>query len=187
MSKPAAAALRARFIGWQCRLRQLAVREAGGKPSAGMRPQVLSSAGQELAAAITVLVVPNNPGDSTRLFQYQVLRTQDPLERYDKALAVLAGGYFQQPREFSDVMTALFAASSTLADTLRRLGRCRLHFEQHGHAYRLPCKVQELAPDHALYQSTYWHNRLYNARLPADVRVLTFKPVWSRAAFQAEE
>ncbi len=32
----AQAALRDHFLGWQCRLRQLAVREAGGRPSSGI-------------------------------------------------------------------------------------------------------------------------------------------------------
>jgi len=32
--------LRDQFVGWQCRLRQLAVRQDGGRPSAGMKPRV---------------------------------------------------------------------------------------------------------------------------------------------------
>ena len=185
--EPAATALRDRFIGWQCRLRQMAVREAGGRPSAGMRPQVMSPAGEELAAAITVLIVPADPGDSIKLFRYQVLRTEDPVERYDKALEILAANYFQHPREFSDVMTALFAAQSGLADRLLDLGRCRLVFEQHSHAYRVPCVVLRFAEDDGPFQATFWHNRLYNPNLPAGVRVLGFKPDWSHASFHGPE
>ena len=181
--EPAAAALRDRFIGWQCRLRQMAVREAGGKPSAGMRPQVLSPAGEELTAAITVLIVPADPGDSLKLFRYQVLRTEDPAERYDNALELLAANYFQHPREFGDVMTALFAAKSELADELLNLGRCRLVFEQYNHAFRVPCTVAQFAEDDEHFQATFWHNRLYNPNLPAGVRVLGFTPDWSHASF----
>ena len=181
--EPAAAALRDRFIGWQCRLRQLAVREAGGKPSSGMRPQVLSPVDDELAAAITVLIVPANRRDSVQLFKYQVLRTEDPAERYDQALELLAANYFQRPREFSDVMTALFAADSRLADELLKLGRCRLNFEQYTQSYRLPCGVVQFAEDDEHFQATFWHNRLYNPNLPAGVRVLGFEPDWSHASF----
>jgi hypothetical protein len=184
---PAAVALRDRFIGWQCRLRQLAVRESAGRPSPGMCPRVLSAAGEELAAAMTVLIVPNDPAESTKLFQYQVLRTQDPVERYDKAQETLAAGYFQHPREFSDVMTALFAAQSGLADVLRNLGQCRLVFEQHRHNYRVPCGVLEYAEGDQPFQATYWHNRLYNSNLPAVVHVLGFQPDWSHASFQMLE
>ncbi|HLB79491.1 MAG TPA: hypothetical protein VJJ77_03235, partial [Dongiaceae bacterium] len=59
--EPVAAALRDEFIGWQCRLRQLAVREAGGRPSAGMRPRVTTAAGEEVAAGIVVLIVHRDP------------------------------------------------------------------------------------------------------------------------------
>jgi hypothetical protein len=181
--EPAAAALRDRFIGWQCRLRQTAVRQAGGKPSAGMRPQVLSPTDEALAAAITVLIVPAEPTESVKLFRYQVLRTEDPAERYDQALELLAANYFQHPREFSDVMTALFAAKSELADELLKLGRCRLVFEQYNQSYRVPCSVVQFAEDDEQFQATFWHNRLYNPNLPAGVRVLGFKPDWSHASF----
>ena len=180
--EPVAAALRDRFIGWQCRLRQMAVREAGGKPSAGMRPRVLSPAGEALAPAITVLIVPVDPGDSIKLFRYQVLRTEDPAERYDKALELLAANYFQRPREFSDVMTALFAAESRLADELLTLGRCLLDFAQYDQVFRVPCAVVRFAGDDEQFQATFWHNRLYNPRLPAGVRVLGFRPDWSQAS-----
>jgi hypothetical protein len=36
----AEAALRDHFLGWQCRIRQYAVRHGGGRPSSGMRPSV---------------------------------------------------------------------------------------------------------------------------------------------------
>ena len=182
--QPLAAALRDQFMGWQCRLRQLAVREAGGKPTTGMRPQLLSPGDEPLAAAITVLIVPTDPGESIKLFQYQVLRTEDPIERYDQALEFLAASYFQRPREFSDEMTALFAHDSTLADDLLRLGQCRLLFEQYAHCYRVPCSVAEFPAEDERYQATYWHNRLFNPNLPAGVRVLGFKPAWAHASFQ---
>ena len=182
--QPAADALRDQFMGWQCRLRQLAVREAGGRPSSGMQPQVLSPDDDVLATTVTVLIIPAEPAETTKLFQYQVLRTEDPIERYDKALEYLAGSHFQRPREFSDQMTALFAHDSGLADALLQLGQCRLVFEQYTQRYRLPCSVAEFTASDARYQATYWHNRLYNPNLPALVRVLGFSPEWAHAEFQ---
>src|SRR5215468_7603593 len=93
---PAAAALREEFIAWQCRLRQLAVRQAGGRPSAGMRPRILAPGGEEIVDAATVLVVRRDPQASTAQFRFQVLKTQDPAERYEKALEMLAADYFQR-------------------------------------------------------------------------------------------
>jgi hypothetical protein len=184
--EPAAQALRDEFLGWQCRIRQLAVREEGGRPNAGMRPRVVDVEGREIVPAITVLIVPEEPWDSARLFRHQYLKTQDPVERYDKALEITAASYFQHPRDFSDVMTALFGAESDLADSLLRLGRCVLEFAQYSQAYRVPCAIDELPQDDGFYQATYWHNSLYNPGIPAGARVLAFTPDWSRAGAQAE-
>ena len=152
-----------------------------------MQPRVLSPSGGELAAAITVLIVPADPDDSIKLFRYQVLRTEDPAERHDRVLELLASEYFQQPRDFSDVMTALFAAKSWLADELLSLGRCRLVFEQDDEAYRVPCAVVKFREDELQFQATFWHNRLYNPTLPPGVRVLGFKPDWRHASFGRSE
>ena len=45
LTDAAAQQLRDDFLGWQCRLRQLSARQAGGRPLDGMRPKVLSPAG----------------------------------------------------------------------------------------------------------------------------------------------
>jgi hypothetical protein len=184
--EPAAQALRDEFLGWQCRIRQLAVRESGGRPSPGMRPRVATADGEEIAPGVIILIVHEEPWESAQLFRHQYLKTQDPVERYGKALEITAASYFQHPRQFSDVMTALFAADSGLADRLLRQGRCVLDFTQFSQSYRIPCAVEELAPDDGFYQATYWHNSLYNPNLPAGVRVLAFTPDWSRASGQSE-
>jgi len=186
--EPAAAALRDAFIGWQCRLRQLAVRQEGGRPSAGMRPRVLSPAGDELAAGIVVLIVPAEPEETIKLFRHQVLKTLDPAERWEKALEILAARYFQRPREFSDRLTALFPGGSALVDRLLAFGACRLEFAQYAQGYRLPCRVRALAEVDAFYQATYWHNRLFNPNPPPGARVLAFAPDWVHAAgYRVEE
>jgi len=180
--EPAAAALRDEFIGWQCRLRQLAVRDYAGRPTSGMRPRVTTQGGEEIASAITVLIVPRDPENSTRRFRYEVLKTHDPIERYDKALQILASNYFQRPREFSDVMTALFGPGLPLVDRLLTEGRCVLEFSQFSKGYRIPCAIDELVENDQFYQATYWHNRLYNPNIPAGIRVLAFAPDWPHAS-----
>jgi hypothetical protein len=180
--EPAAQALRDEFIGWQCRLRQLSVREGLGRPTSGMRPRVATLEGVELASAITVLLVRQEPDESTKQFRFQVQKTQDPVERYDKALEILSAWYYQRPREFSDVMTGLFGPGSALADRLLLHRRCELEFIEYGRGYRVRCSVLELAEDDAYFQATYWHNRLFNANMPAGVRVLSFTPDWTHSA-----
>jgi hypothetical protein len=180
--EPAAAALRDEFIGWQCRLRQLSARQAGGRPSAGMRPRLLTPQGDVIAAGITVLIVEQNPQESTALFRFQYLKTQDPIERYDKILEILAGSHFQQPRNFGDVLTALFGPASETVATLLNQGRCVLEFSEYAQVYRLPCRPAALSDHDDLYQATYWHNRMFNPNMPPGVRILAFTPDWPHAA-----
>ena len=182
LTGPAAAALRAEFVGWQGRLRQLAARQDGGRPSAGMRPRVTTLGGEELAAGVVTLLSETEPETSTQLFRYQYQQTQDPNERYDKVLEILQGSYFQEPARFADVLTALFGPGSALAGRLQELGGCVLEFEQYTQAYRIPCTVVRLPAAHPRHQATYWHNRLFNPNLPAAVEVLAFTPDWAHAS-----
>ena len=178
LTQQAAQALRKEFIGWQCRLRQLAARQGGGRPTSGMRPRLLSPAGEEIAPAITVLLNEQEPDHSISQFRFQYQRTQDPIERYEKVLETLSGSHFQQPATFTDVMTALFGPGSDIAAGLLNHGRCILEFEQFTQAYRLVCAVRELQEKHPLHQATYWHNRMFNPNMPADIRILAFTPDW---------
>ena len=91
-------ALRDHFLGWQCRIRQIAMRQDGGRPSPGMRPRVLTTAGRELSPALTVLIVPKEPEESTAFFRFQVQKSRDPRDIYERGLAFLQADYFQQPK-----------------------------------------------------------------------------------------
>ncbi len=177
----AQAALRDRFLGWQCRLRQMAVRQAGGRPTSGMRPEVRLAEADTPLGAITTLIVRREPREATAQFRHLVRKTQDPAERYDAALKTLAAAYYQRPQEFSDELTALFGPAPGLADQLLAAGRCVLDFEQYSQRYRLPCAARNLAEDEPAFQAPYWHNALFNPALPGGLRVLGFQPDWARA------
>lgn len=174
-------ASRDHFIGWQCRIRQLAVRRNSGQPMAGMRPRVLDTDGNELSFGITTLLMKEAPALSTDAFRHAFKRTQDPRERHAKALEMLAGAYFQKPREFIDELTALFARESLLAERLVVLGRCVLEFSEFSQGHLIPCRVEDLASDCLAYQATYWHNSLFNPAIPPNPRILVFVPIWSEA------
>lgn len=99
-TQSASKALCREFVGWQCRLRQLAARQDGARPSSGMRPRVVNVAGDELSPGIVTLIVESEPQTSTELFRYEYLKTQDPNERFDKMLEILQSSYFQEPARF---------------------------------------------------------------------------------------
>lgn len=181
LTRAAALSLRAEFLGWQCRLRQLAAREAGGRPSTGMCPRITTKDGAEVAAAITVLITESEPEVTTHQLRFQYEKTQDPNERFDKAVEFLQGRYFQEPTRFSDVMTALFGPDSIVARRLVEAEQCTLGFAQYGQGYTIPCKVSRLQTTDPRYQATFWHNRLFNQRVVPGAEVLAFTPKWTHS------
>lgn len=181
----AAAQLREEFLHWQCRLRQMAMREGSGRPSAGMRPLIFSASGEQLAGSTVVLLHKLDPEESTAFFRHQVLKTQDPVERWEKATEHMAAGYFQRFRDFDDTLTGLFGPAAGLVDQLLALDKVYLEFAEFSQRFRLLCHVRELSEHDSLYQATYWHNRMFNPNIPAGVRVVTFAPDWSRSSGEA--
>ena len=171
----------AHFLGWQCRLRQHAVRKGDGRPTLGMRPEVTVAGDAAPLGQITVLIVKQLPQESTAQFRHMVRKTHDPALRLESALKTLQATYYQYPREFSDVITALFGPGSQAADRLTHTGHCRLDFEQYSQRYSIPCQVRRLAETEPAYQATYWHNSLFNPHLPSGVSVLAFAPDWAHA------
>jgi len=178
---PAGQSLRDEFLAWQCRIRQIAMRQDGGRPSPGMRPRLLDQAGRDLVPALTVLMIPRDPSESTAFFRFQVMKHADPRELYERALGFLQADYFQQPASFSDQLLAILPEGSKVAAALVADGRCILAFEQFSQAYRLPCAVSALQPGDAARDAAIWHNRLFNPALPETVHVVAFQPDWTSA------
>jgi hypothetical protein len=182
--KPNARELRDQFLAWQCRIRQIAMREHGGRPSPGMRPRLLDRAGLELAPALTVLLLPLDPAESTAFFRFQVMRSVDPRDVYERALGYLQADYFQRPESFSDRLLAVLPENAEVAATLMAEPACRLDFEQFSQSFRLPCAALALRGDDPARQAAIWHNRLFNPALPETVHVVAFQPDWASASAQ---
>ena len=178
----AAATLRAEFIAWQCRLRRHAMREAGGRPSPGMRPAALDASDRPIAEAVTVLLARHDSAAVARLLEFQFKRTHDPLDRYEKAVTFLSAEYYQRPGNFTGVLTALFGGGTNMLPRLLESRRCVLAFHQFTHGFRLPCDVALQSPEDPLFQFTYWHNALFNPNLPPDAVVVGFTPDWVYAS-----
>ena len=175
-----ALATKTSFIGWQCRLRQHAVRRGDGRPSAGMRPQVTLADGRALGNVTTVMVK-RDPADVIARFRHIYNTTRAPLERYEAAISTLQAVYYQHPDEFADCLTALFDCASRTAQALLDAGSCTLDFEQSRQRFRFQGRARSLAEDDPAFQSTYWHNALFNPRLAGGVQVLSFVPDWATA------
>jgi len=181
MSKSKDNKLQRSFLTWQCNIRQIAMREDGGRPSSGMCPRVLDDNGSELAPELTVLLAPKESKECTAFLRFQVMKSADPRETYEKALHYLQADYYQDPKSFSDRLLATLPADAPLANAVLAAKRCVLDFAQGRYTYRLPCKVKRLDADDADRDAAIWHNRVFNRTLPETVQVLAFKPDWKMA------
>ncbi|MFA9461207.1 hypothetical protein [Thiohalorhabdus methylotrophus] len=173
-------AIEQEFLKWQCRIRQHAVRENGGRPEEGMQPWVTLADHEEPVTRIITLLIKKQPQDDNARLQFINKKTIDPQERYKKGLEHLQEWFYQYPDEFSDRLTALFGPESELAARLRQDRQCILHFADRHRKYRFPCKVTALKPEDPAFEATYWHNALFNPEMPAGVQVLAFDPYWNR-------
>ena len=152
------------------------MREMGGRPSPGMGAGIHSIKGGEEQARIQFLIVKQEPQATTAEIRHIVRKTPDPAEWVKNGLRILAERHYQDNFNFSNCLTALFSLDSSVAEALKEAGRCHLKFKQDSIEFAFDFDVEELNDDDVFYQSTYWHNHLFNPTLPGKVRVLAFKP-----------
>lgn len=174
--------LRDAFLKWQCRVRQMAMRENMGRPDDGVMPEVIL-AGKTEPMGHLITVMSKLPAYSkTPEIMHMVKRTNDPAQRREKALQLFSETYYQKAREFSDILTATFPPASEGASEIRRAGGCTLTFSAYNQRFDLHCKVWRLAQKNPLYQATWWHNQLFNPVLPGDAVILGFEPDWNASS-----
>ena len=170
------------FLGWQCRIRQYAMRNDEGRPTAGMQPGVFLEDGKEVVSAVTLLLVPDLLQDSILQFRFMALKTQDPQERYKKAVQLLSASFYQNVENFSGLMTGVFSRSSETVNRLKKNQRCVLEFDFQQQKFRVPVGIKVLLKKNPKYEFTYWHNFLFNPHLSPDVTVLGFEPDWTNSS-----
>ncbi|MEL7153799.1 MAG: hypothetical protein AAFN51_08440 [Pseudomonadota bacterium] len=173
--------LRDAFLRWQCRVRQMMMRDKMGRPDGEIMP-ALTLPGEVEPMGHIITVLSKGPAHSkTPEMRHMAQRTNDPASTREAALKFFSEFYYQKASEFSDILTATFPPDSEGAATIRRADRCTLTFDAYNQRYDLDCKVWKLADKNPLWQSTFWHNALFNPSLPADTVILGFEPDWSKS------
>lgn len=174
------AAFRDAFVRWQCRIRQIAIRTDEGRPSAGMMPE-LAVGGEGVLGHIVTVMCKRLEFAVTMELRHMARSTNDAAAARSSALKFLGERYYQQPHEFSDMLTATFAQGSQGARRILDSGSCTLRFEQFSQRYDLEVQAKALGQGDALREATFWHNALFNPNLSADCIVVGFTPDWSRS------
>ncbi len=170
------------FAGWQCRLRQQAIRKDDGRPSSGMQAELYVKVSDKDLGPLNTVMVQRDSEELTSEFRHIVRKTFDPNIRQQTAIKLLGSAYYQYPKDFDEQLTATFLQDSELAGLLVELKECDLVFRQYQQSFRLHCAIAELDESDSAYQATYWHNSMFNATMPAYVRVLGFIPDWEASS-----
>ncbi|HFQ14712.1 MAG TPA: hypothetical protein ENK41_00030 [Rhodobacteraceae bacterium] len=181
--------LRRKFLKWQCRARQMMMRDNGGRPDASVMPELIlpgagapmGGAGAPMGRIITILN--KRPGNRViSELTHMARRTHDPAQIRARAIQFFSASYYQQPESFSDILTATFPPGSPGAAAICAAGTCRLVFDAWSQLFDLSCEVRELPDSDPLHIATMAHNRLFNMALSARSPVLSFAPVWGRCS-----
>ena len=180
-SIPSERASRESFLGWQCRARRSAMRQAGGRPNGAVVPR-LRFAGEDDTGQPVVTVLCRRPERSvTPELRHMAKRTQDPAERREHAVRFFAAGFFSSWRDFSDTLTASFGPGSPTALRIAEAGECRLEFDAFAHRFGLECRAGRLGREHPFWAATWWHNQLFNPALHPQAEIIGFEPDWRRS------
>lgn len=178
--------LRDTFLKWQCRVRQMTMRDTDGRPDAGFMPDVFLP-GQDESLGSIITVMSKAPSYSvTAELEFMARKTNDPAQIRDQALRYFSATYYQKHKEFSDILSATFSPGSAGAAKIRAAENCTLRFEQYSQVFVLRCKVWRLAPHNPLYAATMAHNRLFNPLLHPETEVLGFEPNWEKSRSDPE-
>jgi len=90
------------------------------------------------------LLVPDLLQDSIRQFRFMALKTQDPQERYKKAIQLLSSTFYQNVENFSGLMTGVFSMNSETVNRLTKNQRCVLEFDFQQQKFRVPAGIKVL-------------------------------------------
>ena len=174
--------LRDAFLRWQCRVRQISMRENFGRPDDAIKPRLtLNTDSEPIGDIITVLS--RTPSYSkTPEIRHMVQSIFDPSQRREKAIQFFSEIYYQKFLQFSDTLTAAFSPNSPVAEAICTAKASSLTFENYGQRFDLDCTVSTLTKNNPLFQATWWHNKLFNPHLLPDTVILSFEPDWSRSS-----
>ena len=178
--------LRNGFLKWQCRVRQIAMRELDGRPDDAITPS-LTLAGETEPMGHIITVLNKAPAYSvTPEMKHMFAKTNDPAQVREAAITFLSAAYYQKHKEFSDLLCATFPPDSPGAAKIREAGSCTLRFDAYNQQFDLQCKVWRLAPHNPAHQATVAHNMLFNPAFAADSIVLGFEPDWNASTSEPE-
>ena len=174
--------LRDAFLRWQCRVRQISMRETFGRPDGAIKPRLTLNTDSEPIGDIITVLSRTQSYSKTPEIRHMVQSIFDPSQRREKAIQFFSEIYYQKFLQFSDTLTAAFSPNSPVAEAICAAKASSLTFENYGQRFDLDCSVSTLTKNNPLFQATWWHNKLFNPHLLPGTVILGFEPDWSRSS-----
>ena len=110
-----ASPLRLAFLKWQCRVRQLSMRDNAGRPDDAIMPDVYLP-GEDEALGAVITLINKAPGYSlVAEMTHMAAKTNDPAQRRDQAIRFFSATYYQKAKEFSEKELAEMRGWSTFS------------------------------------------------------------------------
>jgi len=168
------------FLKWQCRVRQIMMRQEEGKPNSAIMPEVVINKEEEIGAIITQIV--KSPQYSvTHELVHLAKKTFDPAQRREQAIKFLSATYYQKFKEFSEIITATFQEDSKGAELILSSKESLLIFEAYNQRFSIDVKPLKLEDSHFAFQATIAHNQLFNPMFNPKSQVFGFLPNWENS------
>ena len=142
MREASGGTLKTYFLGWQCRIRQVSVRDFGGQPLPAMRPRISGKDGTVISPAVNVLLGAGEPSASTAFFKFQLQKTNQPEEVRRGRAEISRRGLFSDPGTVFRRNDGGFAAGSAHAARMARVKNVWLDFEQYSQSFHILCAVR---------------------------------------------
>ena len=167
------------FVIWQCSLRQRNFRMFSGKPSEGTTALILDNKSNKEIASLRSVLIEKNSLNTAKMFEFMIKKTNDPEERFDKAVKFFASEYYNTPRNFDGSFTATFSYKSDLAKKILKKKKCNVQFFERDTGFNFNVSVSKLNKTNMKWMYTFWHNSFFNPVLNEDIDILYFNPIKS--------
>ncbi len=106
------------FIIWQCSLRQRNFRMFSGKPSEGTIAMISDSKSNKIIANLRSVLIEKKSLNSAKMFEFMIKKTNDPEERFSKAVKFFSFEYYNNAKIFDGSFTATFPLYSEVANKI---------------------------------------------------------------------
>ena len=164
------------FIVWQCSLRQRNFRMFSGKPSEGTIAIILDSKSNKKIANLRSVLIEKKSLNSAKMFEFMIKKTNDPEERFSKAVKFFSFEYYNNAKIFDGSFTATFPYHSEVANKILKKKKCNVQFFENDTGFNFNVSVSKLNKKDVKWMYTFWHNSFFNPELNENIDILYFNP-----------